>query len=78
MAIIDVERTRADFEAERDQVHQLGISDDMVNDYYSKLSPDSEDPALDERVFNALIEGLNLSDADRVFVKKHLDSGDGR
>jgi hypothetical protein len=77
MAITDAEGIKADFEAERDRVHQLGISDDMVNDYYSKLSPDSKDPAHDEGG-NALIEGLNLSDADRVFVKKHLDSGDGR
>jgi hypothetical protein len=78
MAIIDLEGITAENNSARDRVRQLGISEDMLNDYYSKLSPGSEDPAHDERVFNALITGLNLSEADRAFVKKSLDSGDGR
>lgn len=56
----------------------LGVSKERQDKYYSELSTESADPDQDQEAFANATSGLNLSVDDLAFVKKVLDSGDGR
>ena len=69
-----LEKIRKDGE----QLSALGVSKERQDRYYSELSIDNDDPDQDEQAFANAISGLSLSVDHRAFVKRVLDSGDGR
>jgi hypothetical protein len=63
---------------EKEQARKLGLSSEREMAYYRSLSVDGCDQAQDEAVFETAIRDLNLSDADRAFIKRFLEQGDPR
>jgi hypothetical protein len=77
-AMMSQEEIMEKIRKEHERLRDLGISQDREDEYYSNLSPDSDDREQDQRAFNKAVEGLSLSAMDLAFVREVLDAGDGR
>ncbi len=78
MPVIDADAILKQITENTERLRALGISKEREDTYYSSLSIEGCDPAKDEETFRIVVGGLSLSESDRVFVKRVLDSGDGR
>lgn len=78
MPVIDADAILKQITENADRLRALGVSKEREDTYYSDLSMDGCDPDRDETTFRTVVDGLSLSENDRAFVKRVLDSGDGR
>jgi hypothetical protein len=78
MPVIDAGAILKQITENTERLRALGISKEREDTYYSNLSIEGCDPVKDEETFRAVVDGMNLSEDDRTFVKCVLDGGDGR
>lgn len=78
MPVINVDAIQKQITEDTDRLRALGVCKEREDTYYSNLSIEGCDPGRDEETFRAVVDDMSLSEDDRAFVKRVLDSGDGR